>query len=375
MPKPSSSNPRKKRGGPPIDLDELYNAPNNRGMCSFLERPPEEARLRDEQTRTVLPFPAGQEDSLAPSDLLAPSGLLAPSDLPADSDLLPPSDMQIRVGEVVSPGGRVTKIHRCLLAQDAHSHGEQVLYTALWNEAKPDREDSRLITIGMGALSRLACMHSSNVRKNLRGLVEKLSIEVTAEEISGAHQGKTYRIFSSRRILENRRQAGLEWIIKSKGVSFVNPTHYGISLPPGDLPAAGKSLAPGDLVTKISAVLENFDDDTVQALWQNCRKLAPDCTAEEVDYCFQVKANQLLRKGKTVTNPVGLMLWAVPKCFEGPQALYLAFRKQQLAGQEGQAKDDREWKQRLKEYQRLAEDPATSAEDRAWYQELLDESQ
>ena len=363
MPKPSSSsNLRKKRGGPPIDLDELYNAPNNRGMCSFLERPPEEARLRDEQTSTVLPSQAPSDlptsdlplattyrvkkyihNNVATSNIL-PHDRLSPSDMPVDSSAshpdrlsaIPAGEPVFVLGEVVSPGGRVTKIQRCMLAQDAHSCGEQVLYAALWSVAKPDREDSRQITIGMGALSRLARMHSSNVRKNLRGLVEKLSLEIIAEEISGAHQGKTYRVFSFRGIMENRRQAGLEWIVKSKGVSFVDPAHYGISLPPGDLPAP--PVVPPALATKIRAVLENFDDGAVQTLWQNCLKLAPDCTGEEVAYFFQVKANQLLRKGKMVANPVGLMLWAVPKCFEGPQALYLAFRKQQLAGQERQAK-------------------------------------
>ena len=374
MPKPSSSNPRKKRGGPPIDLDELYNAPNNRGMCSFLERPPEEARLRDEQTSMAIPsqtpsdlptsdlLPNSDVSSLNAADIiLATSNILshdrlAPSDMhtstgPPDRlsaipavSAIPAGEPVFVLGEVVSPGGRVTKIQRCMLAQDAHSCGEQVLYAALWSAARPDREDSRLITIGIGALSRLARMHSSNVRKNLRGLVEKLSIEITAEEISGAHQGKTYRIFSYRGIMENRRQTGLEWIVKSKGVSFVDPAYYGISLPPGDLLAP--PVVPPALVTKIRAVLENFDDDAMQALWRNCLKLAPDCTVEEVAYFFQVKANQLLRKGKMVANPAGLMLWAVPKCFEGPQALYLAFRKQQLAGQERQAKADREREQR-----------------------------
>src|SRR5215831_797312 len=71
-----SNNQRKKRQGvPSIDLDELYNAPNNRGMCSFLERPPEEARLRREQRLAVdradlaaqagstLPFPVDRPET------------------------------------------------------------------------------------------------------------------------------------------------------------------------------------------------------------------------------------------------------------------------------------------------------------------------
>ncbi len=67
MSKPSS-NPRKKRTlGPPIDLDELYNAPNLRGMLSFLERPPEEARRRYEQKLAVDRAVAEQSGRVLPS--------------------------------------------------------------------------------------------------------------------------------------------------------------------------------------------------------------------------------------------------------------------------------------------------------------------
>src|SRR5215469_3782347 len=82
-----SNNQRKKRQGvPSIDLDELYNAPNNRGMCSFLERPPEEARLRREQRLAVdkaelaaqagstLPFPGHRPEAVAISQGDAATG-------------------------------------------------------------------------------------------------------------------------------------------------------------------------------------------------------------------------------------------------------------------------------------------------------------
>lgn len=350
-------------------------------------------------------------------------------------DAYPPSKLPapgVLIGELVSPGGRITKIQRCVLAQDGHSNGEQVLYVALWNEAKPERDDSKFLTIGMGALSRLARMDISNVRKNIRSLVEKLSVEVIADEISDVQQGKTYRIFSYRRILENRRQAGLEWIIKSKGVTFIDPTQYGIPVPSGDIPA-GRTLprpgelpppAPGDiqagtagnpppaasgkppappagisqplyrkelsndsrkpqeessseippdLAVKLRQMVPSFDDDAVRALVTRCRKHDPDCSADEVEYCFQVKANQLLRRGKQVTNAVGLMLWAVPKCFEGVQPLHLAFREHQRAEREREAKADQEWNKQLAEYRRLVEDPSTSEEDRKWYLSMLND--
>src|SRR5215471_21418867 len=75
MSKLSNTQHKKRQGVPSIDLDELYNAPNNRGMCSFLERPPEEARLRREQRLAVdkaelaaqagstVPFPVDRPES------------------------------------------------------------------------------------------------------------------------------------------------------------------------------------------------------------------------------------------------------------------------------------------------------------------------
>ncbi len=483
MPSPSNIPRKKRRLGPPIDLDELYNAPSNRGMCSFLERPPEEARVRLEerlkvdraeaeaQARAEIEITAAGimqagADRIIPGagdvqvdvacktpggvDIRGVGGMKAAPilhpvvELPApvfkpwptvvrSGAKLPRIYMQrpqggyskipapgVLLGEIVSPGGRITKIQRCVLAQDAHSSGEQVLYLSMWNEAAAEREDTRQITVGMGSLSRMARMDISNVRKNLRSLVEKLSLEVIAEEISGVQQGKTYRVFSYRRILENRRQAGLEWIIKSKGVSFIDPAQYGIVQAPGVMPAPGSiqrgatgdmpaadpgnppaagggklpaeapgslqafiskevrntteetssSDVPADLGGRIRAILSPFDDDAVQTLWRTCRSQAGDCTAEEVEYCFQVKADQLLRRGKNVTNPVGLMLWAVPKCFEGSQGLHLAHRDERRAEQARQAQAEEENRRRAMEYRRLAEDPASSEEDRAWYLRL-----
>lgn len=76
------------------------------------------------------------------------------------------------------------------------------------------------------------------------------------------------------------------------------------------------SVPPAELARACREVLPRIDDDAVRTLWMECRKQAPDCTAEEVADTFQMKAAQVL-KGRGVRNPVGLLLAAVPKCFEG----------------------------------------------------------
>jgi len=498
MPESSSGLRKKKRFAPPIDLDELYNAPNLRGMCSFLERPPEEAetlrlrRLAVDATQTdaeiedatapttsppVIPFPAPTASLLSPpsssplnlhitrgSDMAQATGAAMafkgispggsdiqseaisqppgdmfqktetndivhisqpPSDIQGKNISQSPGDMSSRAGErLVSPGGRVLRIKRCVLVQDGHSTGEQALYAALWAAGEPDGNDGRLVTIGQGALARKARLDITNVRKNLRLLEQKLAIEVVSRELSDEQQGKTYRIFSYARILDNRQKAGLEWVVRSKGVMFVSrPPDQGMeqgidasgqppsaSISPGGCisPGGGKTpgappgktpgAPPGDmhraslldlnlskyikristsselstvLVERLRSRLKELDDDAVRMLCQECIQRAPDCTAEEVEYCFNVKASQLLDRGKTIKNPVGLLLRAVPKCFEGVQPLYLVFRKARQSAKEQEFRQQEEWNQKLEEYRRLAEDPQTSAEDRAWYERLL----
>jgi hypothetical protein len=121
----------------------------------------------------------------------------------------------------------------------------------------------------------------------------------------------------------------------------------------------------------VRAIVSSFDDDALRLLWAKCIQQAPDCTSDEIEYCLQLKAKQLLVRGKAVTNPVGLMLWAVPKCFEGPAALHLAHREQKRAEEELRRQAEEEFRKQVEEYRRLVADPNTSPEDRAWYEHML----
>ena len=89
-----SNNQRKKRQVPSIDLDELYNASNNRGMCSFLERPPEEARLRRELRLAVDQAElAAQAGLTVPFPVDEPEAVMIPQGHPDTSTLTGTRDM------------------------------------------------------------------------------------------------------------------------------------------------------------------------------------------------------------------------------------------------------------------------------------------
>ena len=96
------------------------------------------------------------------------------------------------------------------------------MYEALWSQAAVYDRDSRVITIGFGAMSHLVRLSLNNCRLNIRSLIRKLAIEELRSEQCEQKVGKTYRIYNPAAILKRRKLAGLEWVIRTKGVMFVD---------------------------------------------------------------------------------------------------------------------------------------------------------
>jgi hypothetical protein len=304
------------------------------------------------------------------------------------------------------------------------SLGEERVYQTLWHGRETDgifleTKRSKTFSLGYDRIARLVRLNEKSVRVLLPKLISKKILEVLAAENSASRVGRTYRIFNYEEILERQRAANLTNVVKNgRAVEFVwpeatavgeTPTHLGptqsllvnsntaslaVVQSVGVKPAVGETprvedkrqgasdLAasrqdtqgyPADLGPKVQAIISSFDDDAVRMLWAKCVQQAPDCTSEEVEYCLRLKAHQLLAKGKSITNPVGLMLWAVPKCFEGPAALHLAFREQKRAEEEARRRADEQFRLQLEEYRRLLADPNTTPKDRAWYERLLND--
>lgn len=128
--------------------------------------------------------------------------------------------------EVVSipaiPAGRL-RIRRCAATHDGHSLGEEVLYQALWKAALPESADTRTIVIGWRGMSQLCRMTPKNCKINTQRLVRKLALEVLSPYNTPESIGTTYRVYGDHAILQRRREAGLEWVVRSRGVEFVDP--------------------------------------------------------------------------------------------------------------------------------------------------------
>ena len=135
--------------------------------------------------------------------------------------LAPPAPEVISI-PVVPPGPRL-RIRKCLAAQDGHSLGEEVLYQALWKTATPESGETRTIVIGWRGMSQICRMTPKNCKINTQRLIRKLALEVLSPYNTPESIGTTYRVYASDAILRRRRSAGLEWVVRSRGVEFVDP--------------------------------------------------------------------------------------------------------------------------------------------------------
>jgi len=125
---------------------------------------------------------------------------------------------------LVATTGRRPRIRRCAAAHDGHSLGEEVLYQALWKAAGGESTGARTIVIGWRGMSQLCRMTPKNCKINTQRLIRKLALEVLSPYNTPESIGTTYRIFPSEAIVRRRRAAGLEWVVRSRGVEFVDPS-------------------------------------------------------------------------------------------------------------------------------------------------------
>ena len=181
------------------------------------------------------------------------------------------------------------------------------------------------------------------------------------KEASDLRTARTYCVFGYRDILERRKAAGLEWVVRGRGVEFVHAdTGHPLfrdedliigRVTPGDAIASGESpgLTAGEApdatasdppaitagpvgrdtgkaseetsssVAAVLRVLSRFgvaDDDVAAKLISACRAHAVDCTPEEIVHFIERKGSLTKESHNSrIHRPIGFLLTAVPKCF------------------------------------------------------------
>ena len=187
----------------PISYDELMSNAGMSGFVSFLEHPS--------------PAPAAQTLAMEVEAVAGPVDATA-------------AISQRRQG----------RIRKATMAEDGHSLAEQAVYEVLWQAASPvgDLADAdRTIRIGYHRLAQMTRLSWVSVKANLRTLEKKLAIEVTGSENSATREGKCYLVYSRSSILVRRKQAGLEWVRRTRGVELLSQSAIALGRP-GPKPVA-----------------------------------------------------------------------------------------------------------------------------------------
>ena len=243
--------------------------------------------------------------------------------------------------------------------QQGHSSGEQCLYAAMWQAGSKVSEDFRLLIIGWGRLGQLANLTPGNARIACGRLIEKLAVEVIAPEDSAKRTGRTYRIWSYKKVVERRKEAGLEWYTKTRGVEFVRPgpdqptararwdafhrtvtetvtVPESVTMPDSEtgarfdsirttVPDSGRdslkqfesiesSHASSSMVAAIARDLV-VDDDVARHIVRRTLAVAPDFTERHIVGIAQAKIRQMGRGG--IRNAPGFLMTAIPEAAGG----------------------------------------------------------
>ena len=383
-----------------LDWEELENAPNTHGAFSFLRSQNTIINIEEHRQRDN----ALLENGLAPPDKTYTVDKTTTVDgIPA----FPKTSQQ-----------RPYRIHRCYKAQDAHSNGENQLYAALWHAGALDGPDAKRITIGWDRMARSAGMSDKAAKRNLTQLIEKLAVDLIAGEDSFSRTGRTYRIHSFKAILEKRNAAGLLFVTKDKGVRFVSepkglnldakgskdpseditstvdkastvdkPTTVTVDKTPPDTVDKTSTPLGSSLVIKnkkttttdenlssIVAALSAYtvaDQQAAERIVSGSRTACGDASLEEIAAVIHLKAPTIIRN-RAIHNPLGLLMRAVPLCFEesGIRQLraYWSAEKERLAiaqrERDHQRQEMAEWVKRecLKLEQTLVEPSATESQ-------------
>jgi hypothetical protein len=207
----------------PITYDELMSNAGMSGFVSFLEHPSPTQTPERETGAT-----AGTVGATAAIPQPYPGG--RPADEGKQSPAARPPVLL----------GRQGRIRKATVAEDGHSLAEQAVYEVLWEAADPvsDLADAdRTIRIGYHRLAQMTRLSWVSVKANLRTLERKLAIEVTGSENSATREGKCYRVYSRSSILERRKQAGLEWVRRTRGVELLSQATIALGRP-GPKPVA-----------------------------------------------------------------------------------------------------------------------------------------
>ena len=402
----------------PLDSKELERTPNTHEASSLLR--PKKAVVNIQDYRQAdLP-------GSATADLLHKTSTLDLT-VAVDDETAPSSFLGRK---------RPYRIHLCRMVQDAHSAGEHLLLTTLWRIGTPDSSTAKdpytkRVTIGWKRMGALANMSDKAAKRNLSCLIDKLAVELIGPEDSTTRTGRTYLIYSFRAILERRSDAAMLYVVRDKGVRFLTEAEMAMlhverkqvptyAMPEDKTATVDKSstvditspdaqdktstdtvdITSRDTVDKTTTPLRSLlrtkereptttnvelglivqalsqygiaDEAAARQIALDSRKNCKDALGAEIVAVIHEKASAIIRN-RSITNPLGMLIRAVPKCFEGSGIAELRGHWAAVKQQEEQRnlESERQRQELLRwvrsdriEYEAILADPASTDSDR-----------
>lgn len=205
------------------------------------------------------------------------------------------------------------RFFRSTEAQDAHDVWEQIIYKALWGGG-PEAPPYKDVAIGYKGIHDLTRFSEKAIIRNIRSLIDKLSIEVITEFDRRTNRPTVYRVYSYGEINRRRKTVGLEWICKNRqgvtlttglGVNLETPSSGHLDHAFTSEPVASKEPKPLASDTSLlivnrtvkessttalrqllQAQLPSFDNVMVDRVWSGCRAQAPNVRPEQIAELF-----------------------------------------------------------------------------------------
>jgi hypothetical protein len=349
-----------------MTLDEITDLPAHEGMLSFLQPVEDRQRLRQELAERLpamaVPAPASlpqaientgfpSESSIAvpaPDDSIAPA-MAVPPMAKADMAISPLPNTAIPVPAMVRPTvpvllspTRPPKVHRCASAQDGHSRSEHDLYRLLWESGSTVDPDTRAVQESLSRLAARLRMTQRNLQTLLDRLEQKLSLAIAARNNFVTGAPKTYHVFSPDEVVRRRQRAGLVWVVRNKGVQFVDSARAELiqrvhdewtagAIPSMEIPKEAMEDSALAFPPELRGIAM-AGEMALARLWRECRKRVPGCTASAI---------------VSFVREHGTALQDAPNAFAAHQR-----------GREAAAEEDRRY------WQSVLDDPHCSAHDR-----------
>lgn len=288
------------------DLAEMRHSPITRPNLSFL--------APSRQTAQTVKTSPVDISGAAATPRTEPGSLPPPAEIREAPDVLTPAVTHgaATIPVVIAPEvPRSRPLHYCLTARDGHSPTEHLIYSVMWAAGRPEgsAEDApRLVQMSQPELARRVGITERNLRIAIIRLIEKLAVEEVAGYTKDTKAPRTYRVFSEAEIIQKRREAGLVWVIRRKGVQFVPigernaiPTYSSPVVITPVLTSAAIPIGAEPYPVSISSTFRQHGLTITPAiaarLWLECRRRIPDCTAEEIAALLDTALTGLRSRG------------------------------------------------------------------------------